>query len=213
MPADEPRRPDPEALLAAANKASRGRLKVFLGMAPGVGKTYEMLRGMGVMPRRPLKHKDRTRPAGHPPIGRTAADPGFPSELSLVRADASLLEQVVVNILENAIAYSPPGAQIEMAAYEDRGNVVISIEDEGRGIPAAELERVFEKFRRMEEPTDRPGGWSGSVDRQGLHRRQERAHRRGQSHSRRKGHAHPDQPAQGGPHPQGSSVSSCANAS
>ncbi|MFZ0266132.1 sensor histidine kinase, partial [Caulobacter sp.] len=82
----------------------------------------------------------------------------FPPELSLVRADASLLEQVVVNILENAIAYSPPGAQIEMAAYEDRGNIVISIEDEGRGIPPAELERVFEKFRRMDEPTDRTGG-------------------------------------------------------
>jgi two-component system sensor histidine kinase KdpD len=44
MHAEEPRRPDPEALLAAANKARRGRLKVFLGMAPGVGKTYEMLR-------------------------------------------------------------------------------------------------------------------------------------------------------------------------
>jgi two-component system sensor histidine kinase KdpD len=41
---NEPGRPDPEALLAAANKARRGRLKVFLGMAPGVGKTYEMLR-------------------------------------------------------------------------------------------------------------------------------------------------------------------------
>ena len=82
----------------------------------------------------------------------------FPRELSLVRADASLLEQVVVNILENAIAYSPPNAQIEMAAYEDRGNVVISIEDEGRGIPPDELERVFEKFRRMEEPTDRTQG-------------------------------------------------------
>src|SRR6202008_4711905 len=44
MTADEPRRPDPEALLAAANRARRGHLKVFLGMAPGVGKTYEMLR-------------------------------------------------------------------------------------------------------------------------------------------------------------------------
>ena len=44
MPVDEPKRPDPEALLAAANRARRGRLKVFLGMAPGVGKTYEMLR-------------------------------------------------------------------------------------------------------------------------------------------------------------------------
>jgi K+-sensing histidine kinase KdpD len=57
--------------------------------------------------------------------------PRLPGELSLVQVDASLLEQAVVNILENAIAYSPDGARIEMAAYEDRSNVVISIEDEG----------------------------------------------------------------------------------
>ncbi|HQR88242.1 MAG TPA: ATP-binding protein, partial [Caulobacter sp.] len=69
-----------------------------------------------------------------------------------------LLEQAIVNILENAIAYSPAEARIEMAAYEDRANVVISIEDEGRGIATAELERVFEKFRRMEEPSDRNQG-------------------------------------------------------
>src|SRR5580698_9921828 len=43
MTLDEPRRPDPDALLLEAAKAGRGRLKVFLGMAPGVGKTYEML--------------------------------------------------------------------------------------------------------------------------------------------------------------------------
>ena len=43
MTPDEPRRPDPDALLAEAAKAGRGRLKVFLGMAPEVGKTYEML--------------------------------------------------------------------------------------------------------------------------------------------------------------------------
>src|ERR1700747_1046963 len=43
MTLDEPRRPDPDALLAEAVKVGRGRLKVFLGMAPGVGKTYEML--------------------------------------------------------------------------------------------------------------------------------------------------------------------------
>ena len=76
----------------------------------------------------------------------------------MVRADAGLLEQALVNILENAIAYSPDGATIEAAAYEDQGNVVISIEDEGRGIPTAELQNVFEKFRRMEESTDRGKG-------------------------------------------------------
>lgn len=88
-------------------------------------------------------------------LGKRQIHRDFPAELSMVRADPGLLEQVLVNILENAIAYSEDGALIETAAYEDRGNVVISIEDEGRGIPTEELERVFEKFRRLEESTDR----------------------------------------------------------
>ena len=82
----------------------------------------------------------------------------FPPELTMVKADPSLLEQALVNILENAIAYSPADSRIEVAAYEDRSNVVISIEDEGRGIPTAQLEIVFEKFRRMEEASDRGKG-------------------------------------------------------
>ena len=82
----------------------------------------------------------------------------FPDQVTLVMADPSLLEQALVNILENAIAYSPDGTNIEVAAYEDRRNVVVSIEDEGRGIPTAELERVFEKFRRMDQSTDRGKG-------------------------------------------------------
>ena len=82
----------------------------------------------------------------------------FPPDLPMVKADSALLEQALVNILENAIAYSPDTSTIELAAYEDRNNVVLSIEDEGRGIPTAELERVFEKFRRMEESSDRGKG-------------------------------------------------------
>ena len=82
----------------------------------------------------------------------------YPAELPLVKVDAALLEQALVNILENAIGYSPDDSTIELAAYEDRNNVVLSIEDEGRGIPTAELERVFERFRRMEEASDRGKG-------------------------------------------------------
>jgi two-component system sensor histidine kinase KdpD len=91
-------------------------------------------------------------------LGRRHIVRDFPPELPLVRLDPNLLEQAIVNILENAIAYSPDVTEISLAAYEDRSNVVISIEDEGKGIPTAELERVFEKFRRMEEPTDRTKG-------------------------------------------------------
>ena len=82
----------------------------------------------------------------------------FPHRLTLAPADPGLLEQAFVNILENAIAYSPDGSRIEVAAYEDLKNVVVSIEDEGRGIPTAELEHVFEKFRRMGQPSDRGKG-------------------------------------------------------
>ncbi|HZC17473.1 MAG TPA: sensor histidine kinase KdpD [Caulobacteraceae bacterium] len=82
----------------------------------------------------------------------------FPHELTSVETDPGLLEQAIVNILENAIAYSPDGSAIDVAAYEDRGNVVISIEDEGPGIPQSDIERIFEKFRRLEEPSDRTRG-------------------------------------------------------
>ena len=91
-------------------------------------------------------------------LGDRPLERDFPAELSLVNVDPGLLEQAVVNILENAIAYSPDESRIELAVYEDRANVVVSIEDEGRGIPTADLERVFEKFRRVEEQSsDRAG--------------------------------------------------------
>ena len=85
----------------------------------------------------------------------------IPQDLPLVAIDPALLEQALVNILENAIGYSPADAPIEVAAYEDRNNVVLSIEDEGKGIPTTELERVFDRFRRVEEPSDRVRGERG----------------------------------------------------
>jgi len=88
-------------------------------------------------------------------LGERPLKRDFPASLGDVRLDPGLLEQAVVNILENAIAYSPDGLPIEVAVYEDRDNVVISIEDEGPGIPKAEVERIFEKFRRLDEPSDR----------------------------------------------------------
>ena len=91
-------------------------------------------------------------------LGKRRVQWDFPDRITIVMADPSLLEQALVNILENAIAYSPDETAIEVAAYEDRNNVVISIEDQGRGIPTAELERVFERFRRLEEATDRGKG-------------------------------------------------------
>ncbi len=91
-------------------------------------------------------------------LGKRKLSRDYPTTISTVPADPALLEQALVNILENAIAYSPDGSQIEAAVYEDQRNVVISIEDDGKGIPTAELERVFDKFRRVTAPSDRGQG-------------------------------------------------------
>ncbi len=91
-------------------------------------------------------------------LGRRTLHRDFPAELPTVEVDPTLLEQAVVNILENAVAYSPDDTPIEVAAFEDRANLVVSIEDEGKGIPTAELERVFDRFRRIDEPSDRARG-------------------------------------------------------
>jgi two-component system sensor histidine kinase KdpD len=91
-------------------------------------------------------------------LGKRELVRDYPKSLSTVPADSALLEQALVNILENAIAYSEDGSRIEAAVYEDERNVVISVEDEGRGIPTAQLRQVFEKFQRLDEASDRGKG-------------------------------------------------------
>ena len=128
----------------------------------------------------------------------------FPVELTSVETDPGLLEQAIVNILENAIAYSPDGSLIELATYEDRGNIVISIEDEGPGIPQSDIERASSKSSAAwkNPPTARrPEGLQqergpGPVDRQGFHRSHEWPHRRRQPVGQWPRHPHPDQPAE-----------------
>lgn len=82
----------------------------------------------------------------------------FAPDLSRVKLDHTLLEQAILNVLENAVAYGPDGSRIEVAAYEDAGRVVIAIEDEGPGIAPEALKVVFDRFRRLERASDRGEG-------------------------------------------------------
>jgi two-component system sensor histidine kinase KdpD len=72
----------------------------------------------------------------------------LPDDLPPVWADAMLLEQVLVNILENATKYSPTGAQVRIAAAASTQSVRIGIADEGVGIPQSDLPHVFDSFYR-----------------------------------------------------------------
>jgi two-component system sensor histidine kinase KdpD len=72
----------------------------------------------------------------------------IPPDLKMVAMDALLIEQMLVNLLENASRYTPPGSPIEISAADHDEWIRISIADHGPGIPAAEREVVFKKFYR-----------------------------------------------------------------
>ena len=82
-----------------------------------------------------------------------------PSELPLVPMDDVLIEQVLINLLDNALKYTPPGSPIEVTAADTGGDVLIEVADRGPGLLPGEERRIFEKFHRSEAtPTVRGAG-------------------------------------------------------
>jgi signal transduction histidine kinase len=71
--------------------------------------------------------------------------PGVPA---MVDGDERRLEQVLANLLDNAVKYSPAGGRIEVSLHVEGGRVRVAVADQGIGIPADELPRLFERFRR-----------------------------------------------------------------
>jgi two-component system sensor histidine kinase KdpD len=65
-----------------------------------------------------------------------------------VLGDASQLERVIANLLENAAKFSPLGTTIRITGSQLDGTLVLRVQDEGPGVPAEQLERIFEKFYR-----------------------------------------------------------------
>ena len=72
----------------------------------------------------------------------------LPDDLPLVRVDASLIEQVLANLLENAARHTPPRTLIRLRAHVAGGEMIVSVEDFGPGLAEADLERIFRKFHR-----------------------------------------------------------------
>ena len=83
-----------------------------------------------------------------------------PPDLPLVRVDAQLFHHVLINLLDNAGRYADPGAPITIAATRSRDEVVLSILDEGPGLPAGREDQLFETFARF-EGSDRSKGGTG----------------------------------------------------
>lgn len=81
----------------------------------------------------------------------------FPEDLPLVRADGVLLEQVFMNLLENALRHTPASTPIEISAFRRDSSVIIKIRDFGPGIPEGDENRIFERFYRSNTGASSPG--------------------------------------------------------
>ncbi len=81
----------------------------------------------------------------------------FNGDLPVFYVDAPRLEQVLVNLLHNAIKFTPPGGQVAVLVNQDGNDIIFSIKDTGIGIPPKDLERIFERFYKADPSRSKRG--------------------------------------------------------
>jgi len=85
----------------------------------------------------------------------------LPAELPRVLADQGRLEQVLVNLIDNAVKYTAVGGTVRIGAEVGESKVKVFVQDSGIGIPAKDLPRIFERFYRVDEGRSRDQGGTG----------------------------------------------------
>jgi len=84
-----------------------------------------------------------------------------PDTVPAVRADRERLKQVLMNLVENAVKYSPAGGEVDVRAWADNGLLLVAVEDQGPGIPREQQGLIFEKFGRANVGGGKPGSGLG----------------------------------------------------
>ena len=82
----------------------------------------------------------------HPVLAPLRLETALADELPLLYVHAALIEQALVNVVENAVRFSPPGGRLRVAVEADADELRIAVGDEGPGIPPAEREKIFDMF-------------------------------------------------------------------
>jgi two-component system phosphate regulon sensor histidine kinase PhoR len=78
-----------------------------------------------------------------------------------IRGDGVQLGEVLQNLLDNAVQYTPTGGRVEVISCANGQNVVFTVADTGIGVPEADLERIFERFYRVDAARSREAGGTG----------------------------------------------------
>ncbi|GAC1566273.1 MAG: hypothetical protein NVS3B14_07370 [Ktedonobacteraceae bacterium] len=86
-------------------------------------------------------------------------------DLPAVELDPALIGQVLANLVENAIRYTPAASPIEINVHADKQSLFVCVADRGPGIPPLELDRIFERFYRVKRYVDEHGGTSAEAER------------------------------------------------
>ncbi|MBV9598928.1 MAG: GAF domain-containing protein, partial [Chloroflexi bacterium] len=85
----------------------------------------------------------------------------WPTDDPMVNADQKRIYQVIQNLITNAVKYSPDGGCITVSARVERRELIISVADQGLGIPEAELDKIFDRFHRVQTGVSRGIGGTG----------------------------------------------------
>jgi signal transduction histidine kinase len=83
------------------------------------------------------------------------------ADAATVEMDVQALRQVLSNLVDNALRYTPSGGRITIAARRDRTAIVLEVRDTGAGIPSEHLPRLFERFYRVDPSRSRAAGGTG----------------------------------------------------
>ncbi|EAV9865737.1 cell wall metabolism sensor histidine kinase WalK [Listeria monocytogenes] len=79
----------------------------------------------------------------------------------MIETDRDKLQQIIINLLSNAINYTPVDGKVEVKLIEQEAEVIIEVTDNGIGIPAKDIDRVFERFYRVDKARSRHSGGTG----------------------------------------------------
>ncbi len=85
----------------------------------------------------------------------------LPGNLPLIYVDQERMTQVMLNLLGNALQYTPSGGKVTVTAQVEARQIIISVQDDGIGIPSVSLPHIFERFYRVDKSRSRTGGGSG----------------------------------------------------